>query len=120
MPPGGSYVPPAPMGYPAGAPAAYAGARTDGLAIAALIVGILSIVCSWPLCLGILLGPAGGIMGYISRSRIAASGGTLGGGGLALGGLVCGVVGFVISAGWALFWIFALSHSTNSFPSVSP
>jgi hypothetical protein len=109
------------MGYPAGAPAGYAGARTDGLAIAALVLGILSILCSWPFCLGILLGPAGAIMGFISRQRVAASGGMLGGGGLALGGLICGVVGFVISAGWALLWIFTLSHNTtNTFPSISP
>ncbi len=103
------------MGYSPG-PAAFAGARNDGLAIAALIAGIVSIVCSW-LCLGILLGPAAGIMGFISRQRVAASGGRLGGGGMALAGLILGVIGFVISAGWALFWIFA-SHSTptNTVP----
>jgi hypothetical protein len=106
------------MGYTPG-PAGFAGARTDGLAIGALIVGILAIVCSW-LCLGIILGPAAGIMGYISRQRVAVSGGTLGGGGMALAGLICGVVGFVVSAGWAIFWIYAGSHGSSTFPSTSP
>jgi Domain of unknown function (DUF4190) len=116
-PPSGGYVPPPPSGY---TPAAgYATTRNDGLAIGALVVGILALVCSWPFCLGLLLGPAGGIMGFISRQRIAASGGQLGGGAMALAGLILGVIGFLASAGWALLWIFALSHSgttTNTVP----
>src|ERR1700681_2197240 len=107
-PPAGGYVPPPPMGY-AGVPVA--GPRTDGLAIGALIAGILSLVCFWPLCLGIILGPAAAIMGFISRQRIAASGGTVSGGGLALAGLIVGIVGFIASAAWAIFSIFLASHS---------
>ncbi len=45
---------------------AYAAQRTDGLAIAALVIGIVSIVCSLG-CLGIVLGPTAAIMGFISR-----------------------------------------------------
>jgi len=100
--------------YTPGAAVGYAGARTDGLAIGALICGILSLVCAWPFCLGIALGPAGAIMGYISRNRIAASGGALAGGGLALAGLVLGIIGFLASAAWALIWILLVSSSGNS------
>ena len=89
--------------------AGYAGARTDGLAIGSLITGILSITCFWPFCLGLLLGPAGAIMGFISRQRIAASGGTVAGNNYALVGLILGIVGFVLSAGWAITYIFILS-----------
>src|SRR5487761_1005448 len=111
-PPAGGYVPPPPFGY---AGAAVAGPRTDGLAIGALIVGILSLACFWPLCLGIILGPAAAIMGFISRQRIAASGGTVGGGGLALAGLILGIVGFIASAAWAIFSIAIATHSgTNN------
>ena len=85
-----------------------------------MIVGILSLVCFWPFCLGLLLGPAGAIMGFISRQRIAASGGQLGGGGMALAGLIIGVVGFVASASWAIFYLFVLSHFSNSIPTPSP
>jgi hypothetical protein len=108
-------VPPPAMGY-ASTGAGYAGARTDGLAIGSLICGILSLVCFFPLCLGILLGPAAAIMGFISRQRVAASGGMIGGGGLALAGLILGVVGFIASAGWAIAYIFIVSHvpSTSS------
>jgi hypothetical protein len=110
-PPSGGYVPPPPAAYaPMGS--GYAGQRTDGLAIGSLIAGILSIVCFWPLCLGILLGPAAAVMGFISRQRVAASGGSVGGGSLALAGLILGVVGFLASAAWAIVWISLIPHSS--------
>src|SRR5712692_2467937 len=102
----GGYVPPAPMGYTPGA-MAYAGRRTDGLAIGSLICGIVGIVC-----LGIVLGPAAAIMGFISRQRIVSSGGTLGGGGLAIAGLILGVVAFFGSVAWLLFFILSSNHTT--------
>jgi hypothetical protein len=105
-------VPPPPAGYaPAGF--GYAAQRTDGLAIASLVIGIISIVCSIG-CLGIVLGPTAAIMGFISRQRIATSGGAMGGGALAIVGLVLGIVGFVASVGWFFFVIFsgAFNNST--------
>jgi hypothetical protein len=119
-PPGGGFVPPPPAGYMP-AQVAYGGARTDGLAIGALIVGILSLLCSVA-CLGVLLGPAAAIMGFISRQRVTASGGTMGGGGLALAGLILGIVGFVASVLAFFFWTFGISHGiiTNTTPLPSP
>ena len=114
-PPPSGYVPPAPGGY-APVAAGYAAPRTDGLAIGALITGILAVVCFW-ICLGLILGPAAAIMGFISRQRIAASGGTVGGGGLALAGMILGIVGFVLTAAEVIWWIFVASAtSTSSSP----
>jgi uncharacterized protein DUF4190 len=133
-PPGGGYVPPPPAGYPPAGyppagyppggympggyvPGAYASPRTDGLAIAALIVGIISLVCSF-FCLGIVLGPAGAIMGFISRQRISTSGGALGGGAMAVIGLILGVIGFVVSVIFFFLWISGtMSSISNSTPS---
>jgi hypothetical protein len=123
-PPDGGYTPsPPPAGYippPAGgyAPAGvgYAGPRTDGLAIGALITGILAVICFW-ICLGLILGPAAAIMGFISRQRVAASGGTVGGGGLALAGMILGIVGFVFSGAEVIWWIFVASHNVSTTPS---
>ena len=115
-PPGGGYVPPPPGGY-APAAAGYAAPRTDGLAIASLILGILSLVCTVA-CLGVILGPTAAIMGFISRQRIASSGGTVGGGTLATVGLVLGIIGFIASVGWFfLFFASTISSSMNSTPS---
>jgi len=98
--------------------AGYAAPRTDGLAIAALVIGIVSIVCSIG-CLGIVLGPTAAIMGFISRQRIATSGGAIGGGSLALVGLILGVVGFVASVGW-FFYVVVSGAFNNSAPTPSP
>jgi hypothetical protein len=97
--------------------AGYAAPRTDGLAIAALIVVILSLVCSF-ICLGVVLGPAAAIMGFISRQRISTSGGAVGGGTLAVVGLVLGIIGFIASVGWFFVIISgAITSATNSTPS---
>jgi hypothetical protein len=115
-PPGGGYVPPPPGAY-APMSAAYAAPRTDGLAIASLVIGILSIVCTVA-CLGIVLGPTAAIMGFISRQRVASSGGALGGGTLAVIGLVLGILGFVASVGWFFLVIWGgITNSSTSTPS---
>ena len=91
--------------------AGYASPRTDGLAIASLIVGIFSLVCAW-ICLGVVLGPTAAIMGYISRQKVATSGGAIGGGTLALVGMVLGILGFLASVGFALFYFTYKSPTT--------
>jgi uncharacterized protein DUF4190 len=104
-------VPPAPQGY--GPPGAgYAAQRTDGLAIASLVIGICSIVCSFA-CLGVILGPTAAIMGFIARQRIATSSGALGGGALATIGLILGIIGFLASVG-AFFAIVMTGMFSNS------
>ena len=108
-PGGGGFVPPPPAGYTPGA-MAYAGTRNDGLAIASLICGIVGIACFF-ICLGVVLGPAAAIMGFISRQRIAASGGMLGGGGMALAGLILGIVAFIGSVAWFFTFVYAIPHS---------
>jgi hypothetical protein len=50
-------------------------------------------------------------MGFISRQRVASSGGTLAGGGLALAGLILGVVGFAVSVIWFFYFVFGVSHN---------
>jgi hypothetical protein len=70
------------------APAAPAGGGTNGLAIASLILGILSMVC-----LGLLAGIPAVICGHMALGRIKASG--QGGRGLAIVGLVLGYISIV-------------------------
>src|SRR3954454_178405 len=110
QPGGGGYVPAPPGGY-AQPGTGYASQRTDGLAIASLVIGIISLVCFF-LCLGVILGPTAAIMGFISRQRIATSGGALGGGALAVVGLILGIVGFIASVGW--FFVFAVTGVFNN------
>ncbi|MGH7765507.1 MAG: DUF4190 domain-containing protein [Candidatus Dormibacteraceae bacterium] len=109
---------PAPPGGYAAPGASYAAPRTDGLAIASLVIGIVSFVCSFA-CLGVIFGPTAAIMGFIARQRISSSGGTLGGGTLAIIGLILGIVGFVSSVGFFFLYLTGALHSMT-FPSPSP
>ena len=113
QPPGG-YMPPPPGAYMAPG-MGYAGQRTDGLAIASLVIGIVSMACFFA-CLGIVLGPTAAIMGFISRQRVATSGGMIGGGTMALIGLILGVLGFVVS----VIWFFVIASGTFSHSTATP
>jgi prepilin-type processing-associated H-X9-DG protein len=65
--------------------------RTAGLAIASLVLGILSVSC-----LSILAGIPALILGIVALSKIGKSAGTLVGQGLAIAGLVLGGVSFLL------------------------
>lgn len=84
------------------------GPQTAGLATGSLVLGILSLVFSLA-CLGILLGPAAVIMGFISYRRSK----TFGGGdtdrrqrqrdaSVAAWGLALGICGFGVSVAWLI------------------
>jgi hypothetical protein len=66
------------------------------------VLGLLSLTC----CLSIL-GPVAFFVGNSSLNRIRASGGTLGGEGLANAGRILGIIGTVILAIGVIVLIFA-------------
>ncbi|SFD09773.1 hypothetical protein [Butyrivibrio sp. YAB3001] len=65
-----------------------------GAAIASLVLGIVSIVC-WFLGIGAFVGLITGIIGIICASSSKKAGYT---GGIQTGGLVCSIIGVVVSA----------------------
>ena len=88
-------------------PRSYPGARwttvapSSNLAVFALIFGILSYIFLW------FIGGIGAvILGHMARSEIRASGGRLGGEGMATAGLVLGYVNIAISL--IIFLVFCL------------
>ena len=94
-------VPPTPQQYPPqGQPyqgqqypgQQYQPPQTEGKATASLVLGILSL-----LCFGFLAGIPAIILGHISRSNIKKSNGRVGGGGMALAGLIMGYVSIAFS-----------------------
>ena len=66
--------------------------RSSGLAIASLVLGILSLTCFY-----LFTGIPAVICGHIAHSRIKRSGGALEGSGLALAGLITGYIGIALS-----------------------
>lgn len=69
------------------------GEPSNGLAIAALVVGILAIPGACCCYSSIPLGIAAIVMGVIAMNKAKVSPETHGGRGMAVGGLVCGIIG---------------------------
>lgn len=98
------------QGYSAPPPPAYPQAQpSSGLAIASMILGIVSCVtfCIW--WLSLVCGVVAVVLGFVARSKIAA--GTGGGKGMATTGIICGIIGpllailviVLVIAGFAVF-----------------
>jgi hypothetical protein len=76
--------------------ASYARRRTNGKATASLVVGIGSIVLSWCCGLGVV-GIVAIVLGAMARNEIRRGGGQEDGDGFALGGIITGAVGLLLS-----------------------
>lgn len=77
--------------------------KTDELAIVAFVCGIVAITNPF---LGLTLGIVAIVFGIKSRSAITVSKGALSGSGLALAGLICGVLSAVYAC--VYFWFLFL------------
>ena len=75
------------------------------------MLGILGIVCCG------LLAPVAFFIGNASRNRIKASGGTLGGSGMATAGFVLGIIGMVELALGILYVIVLIIAAASSHSS---
>jgi hypothetical protein len=92
-----SYQPPPPGGP--GAPGGYGQPQqTSPLAIVSLVLGILGIPC----CGFFVLGIGAAITGFIARKQISESQGRLKGSGMAMAGIVLGLVFTVVAV---VYWI---------------
>jgi len=82
--------------------------RTNGLAIASLVLGIAQIF----LC--IIGGILALVFGYISRRQIDESGGTQGGRGMAIAGIILGWIGIGLGIAYIVVIIIAAIASSSS------
>jgi uncharacterized protein DUF4190 len=107
-PPGPPYQPPyqppsqppyqqPPYGGPGYLPSSYAQpAPNEGLAVASMVVGIVSIVLTCLYGIGLLGSPVALVLGRVSMKRIDRSQGQLGGRGMAQAGFILGIIGTVL------------------------
>ncbi len=70
----------------------------DGQATAAMVLGILGLVFSFCYGFGLIMSPIAWILGRLSVKRIDASGGQIGGRGMAQAGVIMGIIGTVLLA----------------------
>jgi hypothetical protein len=99
----GIYAPPPEEQPPAPPPPAAPPTQgSNGLAIAALIVGILAVGSAFVPLFGMIVALPGGVaaivLGVLARKRVPQ----VGGGGLAMAGIITGAAGIVIALVWAL------------------
>lgn len=107
VPPQGPYpgaYPPPPMPY--GAYPTGPAAPRNGLGIAALVTAIVAVVTSFTVFGGIALGVLAVILGVIAKGRVKR--GEADNGGVALAGILLGVVAIVVSVAFVVFgvWVF--------------
>jgi len=86
-------LPPVPSPGQGPPPVYPAGPQTNGLAVASLVLGIVSLACSH--CITAIPGV---ILGHVALKQIRASGGTQTGEGMAIAGLVTGYISLGIVA----------------------
>ncbi|HSS60771.1 MAG TPA: hypothetical protein VLK30_04870 [Candidatus Limnocylindrales bacterium] len=102
---------------PPGAIANPAARPTDGGALAAFVLGLISpfgaLFYGLP---GVIMGSVAVFLGLRARGRIKRSGGTLGGGGMALAGWIVGLVGIVIGLAWGLFLLALYAAMVSTSP----
>jgi len=90
----------APVAAKPAAPAPAAGA-TNGLAIAALVVGIIAVVSGWAPFWGVIVGAAAVVLGIIALKKP-------GGKGMSIAGIITGAVGALWSLIISAFFIIAI------------
>ena len=89
-----------------GQPGAPVGSPTNQKATWALILGILG-----PLCCGIFTAIPALILGIVARKEIDASGGRQSGGGMAIAGIILGIVGIIVSVVFIVFWGYVVTSA---------
>jgi hypothetical protein len=98
--PPAQYTPPAPIqsGWAPPPPPPYPVQPQQTLAVASLVLGIVSITVGWCCSFGILTGPIALVLGIVALVQIKNDPKKFGGKGFAIGGIVSGGLYFVILA----------------------
>lgn len=106
-PPAYPPYPPGQGSWGYGVPLGYVAPKTEGMAIASLVLAIIGV----PLCGCLIFEVLAIVFGFLARKKIRESNGALTGDGLAIAGLAIGVVMLIVAIG---YWIFALTSSTTT------
>ncbi len=80
----------------------------DNRAIASMVLGIVSIVLGCIPLVGLVCGTIAIVLYVKFISDFNASGERLGGRGMAIAGLVCGIIGTAIGAIYAVYWVIVV------------
>ncbi len=95
---------PAPLQQQYGGIPQYAVSPSQTLAVVSLALGAASLTIGWCCSLGLLLGPAAMITGFISLSQMKNNPDRYSGRGFALGGIICGAIYIAIYLLIVVIW----------------
>jgi hypothetical protein len=99
-------------GYQPGYPNPWQARAQSGKAVASLILGICSIMC----CGGILTGLPAVVLGIMGRKDVQKSDGAMDGSGLAVAGIVTGLIGSLGSIAYGVIYVSALFMTSSATP----
>ena len=85
----------------------------NGMAVAAMVLGIVGLVLFWVPFLGLICALLGAILGFTGLSKANKLGGK--GKGMAIAGIVTGIVGTLIGA-WYIYAIFVAVEAAKDYP----
>ena len=80
--------------------------QTNGVAVASLVTGIMSVTLGWCCVIFALAGPIAAVLGKQGQRRADESGGQVGGRAMATAGFVLGLIGtvvLVLGVGWIIY-----------------
>ncbi|MBI1758517.1 MAG: DUF4190 domain-containing protein [Actinobacteria bacterium] len=103
-------------GYPPGYPPL--ANRSNGMAIAALVLGIVSIFMSFTIWVGAITGIVGLILGIVGISQSKRN--QAGGRGMAIAGVVTSVIGLVLAVALTIILVNVFSECADSDPICGP
>jgi hypothetical protein len=108
--PPAEYIPPQPLqsGWTPPPPPPFPIKREQTLAVASLVLGIVSITLGWCCSFGILTSPIAIVLGIVALFQIKNDPKKYGGKGFAIGGVISGGLYFVVLALIILLWGFGV------------
>ncbi len=90
----------------------------NGKSIASMVLGIVSIPTSFIPLIGLVLGILALIFYKKAKRLIRENPSRYGGNGMAIAGLVTGIIGIILSLLYTAYWIFIISVLRSSFGSL--
>ena len=92
--------------------------QTNGVAVASLVTGIMSVTLGWCCVIFALAGPIAVVLGKQGQRRADESGGQVGGRAMATAGFVLGIIGtvvLVLGVGWIIYLVASGRGFTPQF-----
>lgn len=112
---GGGYGGPGYGGTGYGGPSAGGPARNSSKAVAALVVGIVSVLLGFCCAFIGLVGIVAIVLGRSAQKEIALSGGALTGEGMAKAGVILGIIGSVVGVAMTILNLILLMNGDGTF-----